>query len=960
MSTQTTQTSKRMTFQNEADEIKRNHDSRSDSKLDEKIRSYDPTPKIISTNALPGFVNEQQVFKGPDQIIVHLKEKIRQQVRDNVNSMWGNANSRNFTGRPAKRIPLFFWGAPGIGKTSIVKQAIHELSNDPNFNMNIIHVDMSKVRPEDLVIPEVDMQPGEVMTWDDDKNTFTGEYRKAGSILPEWMPAYEPESYSGNPEDIELAYNTNRKLDALYNAGLIYKNNRKAFRRIFPEFKNPMELVNDESVDYTDVDHRLRERGCKNGNVIFFDEYSRVDNPALYNIMMNFCLEGMYGNKILASHTAIVVASNRFEDIGGFEKSFMNTEGAAMTRFRPMMFVPDYNQWLRWAEGEIYPPLLDFVKAGGPRVWYDTVEFRSSDTWYKEHYPTMAQKCQAIMDKLIAKDADGAVNGGTMYSFGVEMFDERCDANKTVASHNPRSIQRVSDDVKGVINYNDIRQNDCFGNFVSGRPYKFKDIYTEGMLTGDERLAEKRKRWATWYFGEGGNDGVYKLIDPKQEEFGEMFSKFADGQLDELPEKMIEKVMLLYAKTQMFDFGAGVPKQFAEWIENGRYVDSDFALAVWNTGYPPQDKMIDFGHKIYNDDKEVRKEASLYDLDRVPGSKYFTREEIEKTKDRTDENCYEDVDNLRNYIEENKLTIGEGYLRDNQLPKAYEWKYTQRGILGAIRNILMYMPQEYKDDFNYGKLDLSEAGIKKYATQENYDKYRNEIAVYDMLCGPDCVMKGKIDLLFINIFQKPEWSDSKTKKEADRRGNAPDATIAILAQSKFARGLCRVFRYAIYCLMQYLPVNETQSIRYVMKNLMVDAFNLVKGDQFTQEDLSFVQNFRAITDDTVEVVNDRDSNGDVIAGKVIETNLGDTLPHWKSIFSSESERNNNYKLRKDYEDLPHDEFPNDIKRAFKFLPAVTVLNDKAFAVLAAQNIAKNRRRFSKQNTPETTQQEKSV
>lgn len=107
-----------------------------------------------------------------------------------------------FPGESERETPLMVWGAPGIGKTAIVKEVLGLLRP----GARLIQVPVAMMSPEDFGLPALDKE----------ENPETGDIELvATDLVKAWIPAYKK---TRDPEK-------NRKLDAIANGedgGLIF------------------------------------------------------------------------------------------------------------------------------------------------------------------------------------------------------------------------------------------------------------------------------------------------------------------------------------------------------------------------------------------------------------------------------------------------------------------------------------------------------------------------------------------------------------------------------------------------------------------------------------------------------------------------------------------------------------------------------------------------------------------
>lgn len=173
---------------------------------------------------------------------------------DQVKKMVMRAYYERITkGDDAKMRPIMIWGAPGIGKTSIIKDLIREMNETLNFRGAMIEIDATSINPDDFSLPAIDV----------DSNV-------ARDIPKTWFPAYKVSQDKAE----------NAKLDAIANGAIGEDDDRAA------------------------------------GGIIFIDEFSRI-RKATMQVLMKLVDQRSINDLKLGSKWLIVCAGNREEDMGG-------------------------------------------------------------------------------------------------------------------------------------------------------------------------------------------------------------------------------------------------------------------------------------------------------------------------------------------------------------------------------------------------------------------------------------------------------------------------------------------------------------------------------------------------------------------------------------------------------------------------------------------------------------------
>lgn len=231
----------------------------------------------------------------------------------------GNEYMSRREGRKPKGLPLFIWGAPGIGKTSIIRSLRDIVKAETGDTISIISINGGNVGPDDFTMPATIVRT--LNTNDSTDNTDDDDFKGATSTvikdLPKnWLPVYNPTSEEADPE----------LLNAIANGG---------------------GLVTD------DKGNKVIQNGP--GGIFFIDEYSRMTQAGMDALMQAPTTREIGSNSTLrfGDRWVIVCAANRKSDMsrrGGAEA--LSFEGASKTRFNHCNFVPDPKDWLAWAKME--------------------------------------------------------------------------------------------------------------------------------------------------------------------------------------------------------------------------------------------------------------------------------------------------------------------------------------------------------------------------------------------------------------------------------------------------------------------------------------------------------------------------------------------------------------------------------------------------------------------------------
>lgn len=256
-----------------------------------------------------------------------------------IDELIGNFMSqlKGTPGHHSKTKPLLVWGAPGIGKTAVIKEVIKALKEDYNMDLNIQYLPCASMYRDDFVIP-------------DTQKNKAGQ-KIAIDVNKLWLPVYYP-----SPDPRVMA-----ERDHFYNTG------KYQFR------KEDLELEDGTEVDTYEYD----------GGIIFLDEFMRMP-PQSQNIIMNVVNEHAYNGMVLASKWGWVLASNRAFDVLDDEKS-TTWEPAMADRYTSVTFVPTREEWLEWARTinkatgrqNVDEMFCNFIEHSPMGVWYDALKLGS-------------------------------------------------------------------------------------------------------------------------------------------------------------------------------------------------------------------------------------------------------------------------------------------------------------------------------------------------------------------------------------------------------------------------------------------------------------------------------------------------------------------------------------------------------------------------------------------------------
>lgn len=341
-------------------------------------------------------------------------------------------------GSSSKEKPLLIWGAPGIGKTAIVKQAINDIRDIYGIDLDTVYLVLGQMFREDFVLP-------------DTVTNIAGE-QNAIDVPKSWLPTYYP---SPDPR-------VRAQQDEYYNSGL-YK-----YRASDLKLDDGTELE----------PHKYY------GGVIFMDEFSRM-NSTVGSIVMNLVNDKVYQNMVLGSRWGFVLAANRSIDMLELETSSESRwEPAKADRYVSILYVPKKSDWLEWARqkkavgpnGEVRQNvdemICSFIENVSDGVWYDALDLGSRDN-------QMSAEDRKAVKNMKIEDVESLL-----------LDSDTLGLDKTTWT--PRDwSEKVSDSILGELKI-----------IFMGRPELYNSIFVDGNISQpklEKALNElPEKAWNIW------------------------------------------------------------------------------------------------------------------------------------------------------------------------------------------------------------------------------------------------------------------------------------------------------------------------------------------------------------------------------------------------------------------------------------------------------------------------------
>lgn len=288
-------------------------------------------------------------------------ERMKEVIRERIDVVQGTAEE----GSQKQIGALLFFGAPGIGKSTVPKAIIKEynkdLANDAD-KLALISVNCANIAAGDFFMPSMpeprnfqqlitktpDMFCGvdfEGMD-DDKKDELMKNLRMSGNKVENaapvcWLPVYKPTG------DDELDY----ILNAAANGYL--------------DVKKEMSYEDVKRADGTTK--RIAKPTTKfsvtgGGGIILLDELLRAD-PGVFKQLMNFLLDGTFDGWYLGDKWTIIACSNRPCDDKQIQKIYKEMGSAERNRFTGVYnLIPDKDQWIAWAKKAGFEDIIfDFI-----------------------------------------------------------------------------------------------------------------------------------------------------------------------------------------------------------------------------------------------------------------------------------------------------------------------------------------------------------------------------------------------------------------------------------------------------------------------------------------------------------------------------------------------------------------------------------------------------------------------
>ena len=537
---------------------------------------------IKSLEKDPTFYNEKDAERAKNPKYIAAKKAMLKKFRKT------ESESNN------KTKPLLIWGAPGIGKTEIVRKSVYDFRNHPTTPLLL---SMQEVKCTGLDADSFRL-PKESDKEEDARQEIASTDGVFHNAALAWLPMYTPS-------------------DSAYN------------ERMEKRFETCCHLTSDHKALIDE------ETGSQmQGGVLFFDEIIRA-TKAGFKVLMDVC-DRKLQEKRLARSWAIVCASNRFSDDPTQDgQDDLLESSPILQRFTHVTYIPTKAEWLVWARSvddesglaNIEPEIVSFVEAMPDSVWYRTLD----NGGYEEEL-----KVAKGIDPTVNPDNIGIAGTGVTYDImqAVEQLeaDGANPLRKSFSNWNGRTWDEISYEYRQAImglldetivgdeywTYPEV----CLRSYID---YEYNGAHPEYLKEALDQVPDDYwKNWCAQWFKHDPHEykaAVSKHLTPEQK-------------LDVLHSVLIS---IVKEKTGSGDSGIDETepvkkmKEFYNWRKD--FSDSNIIRSIYDTGYLPKDQQakdnaapLDGGFSWKNDTGIVT-EVNKYILQNYPNGKHQATED---------------------------------------------------------------------------------------------------------------------------------------------------------------------------------------------------------------------------------------------------------------------------------------------------------------------------------------------
>ena len=506
-------------------------DSKMYKKLNEVVYSYDDVKMGVKN----GGAGQYGVPVSSKQLKAKLKTNILNQISGPL-------------GGHADVVPFLIWGAPGIGKTAIIKSTIKDMAQSKwhAINLNLEIISLSGYTIEQWTLPS-----GYI------RNIAGIEIDRFADKPKIWLPVY---LRSSDPEE-------NARRDDFCNTCKFLATNPEG--HITSADGHPFE-----------------------GGIVFMDEYSRVE-PNVQNILMALGNEHTFGdNYQVASKWGFVFASNRSFDENDAETDDLRyfPTAAQMNRFKHFTYVPSKKEWIEWArevnpithEANVPPFITDFIEATKDFVWYSTIvnggydDLLENPEANKRAHEHDESEVQAVLDQPLLKTKRVVTPRTWANTIGPEYKMELIrifDGNKEGMTGEEYYQKLIDDSI--------IEKTDEEGN-------SYKEYYG-GILPNilvDALNDVDDERWEEWVEDKGGEE----YLDPSGSFTGirGRYNMFMQWFLENVRDSIGDG-----SGTSAYNSTSPVMQQWKAYQSYAKHFTPDVYLSIWETGKKPKEYQKD-------------------------------------------------------------------------------------------------------------------------------------------------------------------------------------------------------------------------------------------------------------------------------------------------------------------------------------------------------------------------------
>ena len=255
------------------------------------------------------------------------------------------ATSRvDFEGKPKPAMAVFVWGAPGIGKTELVRTVAK------GRNSRLVALHLPQYDPTDVKGIPVRMDDGTIR-WmpssylPQQQTMFLNNLTRAnrgGTMQIDWAYAIDLAFYVLDEDKNEIARYNDPCLDNMGDATFEFtKTSNTGWHIVFGHLPSEAAYI------------RVEDKA-----LVFLDELSAAE-PSTQNAALQLVLEGRVGEYDVPSSVPVLAAGNREED-GAFVQTLSHP---LCNRFEHITLIPDAEEWIEWALfARVRPEVIGFIK----------------------------------------------------------------------------------------------------------------------------------------------------------------------------------------------------------------------------------------------------------------------------------------------------------------------------------------------------------------------------------------------------------------------------------------------------------------------------------------------------------------------------------------------------------------------------------------------------------------------